>query len=156
MSQPPPLPPRRRDEGTQRRENIASVAREAASRVSLATALSSPLHQRPNQGGDTMGDLLRPMFPMHDGNASAVLVSLMDTLVQGRLDVNWNATLRSPLHAELVGRLHVFVCVFVHTLGLVVSVCTSAYVCAPVSVVIPRRWPAPLDCVAARVLIVSL
>ena len=93
---PPPVPPIRR------RVNAAAVQREATAESVLTAALSTPLHQRPTQGGDTMVDMLRGMFPLHDHNAIAVLNSVMDTLVQGKLDVFWRATIKSPLHAELL------------------------------------------------------
>ena len=64
--------------------------------------VTSPLHQPHEQGGASMVELLRPMFPLHDYDAGAVMASLLDTLVQGPLDMAGVATIRSPLHAELL------------------------------------------------------
>ena len=49
-----------------------------------------------------MVDMLRHLFPLHDYDPGAVMHALLDTLVQGPLDLVGTATIRSPLHAELL------------------------------------------------------
>jgi hypothetical protein len=62
----------------------------------------SPMRLFPSQGGASMVDMLKHLFPLHDNDAGGVMRSLLDTMVHGAFDASAQCGIRSPMHAELL------------------------------------------------------